>query len=148
MVDIVRASRKDISSLYGCKVNAFVEFTPEGNKTYLPFRAGTGLRLHELYHARSGRDLSVWSSSPYEEIREELESNKFSRSKRNKEDYVPGQVLDSAISTALDCDWSPGQVLDAAVRALRDEGYEVSTKGKSEIWRFIKSDSRKKHRRF
>jgi hypothetical protein len=138
VVKEVRLTPKELREKFGSDVTAFNETDLETKEStmYLPYRAGTGLRLHELYHSRPTRELKSEGTAE-EFVREELEAVEFTRSKRGQSDSIPGPSIDIMLGSALDL-YPAGKVMTAVIKVFKEKGFEVTPDKKREIWDFIK----------
>lgn len=139
MVKEVRLTPKELKEKFGSSnIMAFNEVDLETKEStmYLPYRAGTGIRLHELYHARPTRELKSEDTAE-DFIREELGAVEFTRSKRGQSDSIPGPSIDIMLGSALDL-YPAGQVMPAVIKVFKEKGFEITPDKKREIWDFIK----------
>ena len=111
----------------------------------LPPKPGTGLRLHELYHAKySPRVISkgkrdFYTFTPDECAREELEAVEFERGKRGKR--LQWGNLRSILNTMVQM-WTPSVSFNALVRTMESVGYTLDREQRSYLWDYAKEKAK------
>lgn len=138
----IRLSRKEYEERFG-DTGAFTERSRGTEPTiYIPGRASTKERLHEIYHATRSPQLKeieegkIWLT-PEEIALEEVRAQEFASEAIGKEGILPNQI--SGVATILiDEGYKPNKVLSSIIKALKEEGYEVEDDLKSALWDYIK----------
>ncbi len=140
----VRLSRKDFEKRFPGAGAGTERFKGEEPVVYLPGRASTKERLHEIYHATLSPELELigkgkeWHNSD-EKALEELRAEDFAASSTGR-DYMSRESILGVCCSMLDDGDNPAVVMGSITRALKELGYEPLTQGeRSAFWEWMRN---------
>lgn len=141
MVVIRKVTAREVKREWGepGSVKAFT-YLRKGDEPviYLPHKVGTGVRIHELYHARPERQIDWDKPTTADDfIREELEAILYTREKKGQEESIPGADLQWLLEYAV-TQWRASKVMSALEKASRVLDLPLTAKDKAEIWELLR----------
>jgi hypothetical protein len=128
-----RLSRKKIWEL--ADADAFAEYNRDTKQhtIYIPYRASTKTRLHEIAHCEKGHCLSHKTRMPVSQfVANEIEAEEDAFSKCGKQISV--EAIDNIIHEAIALGASHSPVFNATVNALARHNYRLDKKSRSDLW--------------
>lgn len=139
----VKLSRKEFRERFG-EYDAFTErMKGEESIIYLPGRASTKERLHEIYHASESpslKDIEAGKKwySPDEHAYEELCAQGYAAEMVSKEG-LPWNMIESVAWSLAKQGYKPATIMGSITRALEKEGYEpLDREQRNILWEDIK----------
>lgn len=130
-----RLSRKKIRELDGEDTQAFAHYDKETNQhtVYIPYRASTKTRLHEIAHCEKGHCLSAETRMPVSRyIANEIEAEEYAYQKCGK--LISTEAIINITHDAIRLGASHSPVFNATVNALARHGYKLDRQNRSELW--------------
>lgn len=135
----VKLSRKEFRERFGDTKACTGGRTGPEPTIYIPGRASSNVRLHEIYHATRSPQLEEIKEkyTPEEVISEEVRAEQFTSESKGWGGIKINKVGGIA-EYFLYQGYKPNKVFRSVVEALEDEGYMVDDELKGTLWSFIK----------